>query len=715
MALVVTGACLGLLAIASVDAKAACQPFKFVGAAGSGQRSGDNLKSYHGVGDMLDVFYNNVTIDNGIPQSMIPLVDVKYGAVGVNPFDASGWEAVAAGANGLNAAGFPIGNGFWNSVGDGSRWLVDFVDRHSKSRCRSKTKLILAGYSQGAAVVNFAWKSMSHKQRSTVARLVVFGDPLFTDFPNAYIDYDTTRSGAAMAGPLHDAILDAAKWRNSDPVISFCNKGDLVCQGNRHAFGLIGGPSTFNPIGVSTNNHSLASYVSNGLIKVAKAMLTNKLKLKQLAATPVVDDSRKGPSDIVFAVDTTGSMSNEIDVARDSVNSMAAKLAATAPDFRVALVEYRDYDEYDPDDYQSRVVLPFTTDLNALRDGLDSLHASGGGDWEESVYSGIRSALNIGFRPGAKKSVIVLGDAPPKSPEPLTGLTGDSVVAEALAAGPVQVFGVCAISDESDWDSFRSVVTRTGGVLFNLNDYGSYAFASSRQLANGVAHATPMAVPSKIADATSDALSEALLDAVAATSVSPVASVMAPSSAIQGRPTRLRSAIHSDEVPTRIDWDLNGDGEYETVGAGGSIATTFANTGLVTVAARYTLGDGVVSVGRATIDVRPPVSIGKGKGLIGSVSHLRVRNSRRSRTVTFTYLRKAITQPLPTFTVRNRRNRVVGGAVAMGSGKRIKVRIRLSRSSTRRGRYALVGEAWSQLDSSRVVRQKRQMAKLRLR
>jgi hypothetical protein len=90
--------------------------------------------------------------------------------------------------------------------------------------------------------------------------------------------------------------------------------------------------------------------------------------------------------------------------------SIATHIRQTDPNanLRIGLVAYRDIG----DDYVTR---PFglTGDLDAVYRELSTYEASGGGDAPEDVAAGLRDALGMRWRAGAKKLVFVVGDAPP--------------------------------------------------------------------------------------------------------------------------------------------------------------------------------------------------------------------------------------------------------------------------------------------------------------
>jgi hypothetical protein len=117
--------------------------------------------------------------------------------------------------------------------------------------------------------------------------------------------------------------------------------------------------------------------------------------------------------DLVFAVDTTGSMGGLLDGAKRTVWSIASHIRQVDPnaDLRVGLVAYRDLgDEYVTKD------LPLTTDLDAVFAELSSYVAAGGGDEPEDVDAALYDAVHkMAWRDDAKKMIFLVGDAPPAS------------------------------------------------------------------------------------------------------------------------------------------------------------------------------------------------------------------------------------------------------------------------------------------------------------
>lgn len=117
--------------------------------------------------------------------------------------------------------------------------------------------------------------------------------------------------------------------------------------------------------------------------------------------------------DVLFLVDSTGSMADEIDVLKANILSMAAKIAAlpAQPDVRFALVAYRDRG----DAYITQVS-DFTADVGMFQTTLNQLRADGGGDYPESLNEALHRALyDVTWRgDNAAKLIILVADAPPQ-------------------------------------------------------------------------------------------------------------------------------------------------------------------------------------------------------------------------------------------------------------------------------------------------------------
>lgn len=120
--------------------------------------------------------------------------------------------------------------------------------------------------------------------------------------------------------------------------------------------------------------------------------------------------------DVVFAIDATGSMQDDIDQLR---KEWVPKLIAALKDFneiRLGLLLYRDY----PDNFRYKSIpvkfFDFTESVQTFERNLNSFVIKGteGGDIPEAVYEALYGSLEFySWAPDAQKKIILIGDAEP--------------------------------------------------------------------------------------------------------------------------------------------------------------------------------------------------------------------------------------------------------------------------------------------------------------
>jgi len=183
---------------------------------------------------------------------------------------------------------------------------------------------------------------------------------------------------------------------------------------------------------------------------------------------PLIQTSQDGAQiDVVFAVDTTGSMGGLIDGAKRTVWSIANHIRKSdaKATLRIGLVAYRDVgDDYITKDFA------LTTDLDAVFAELSSFQADGGGDVPENVDAALDITLHkMKWRPGAKKLVFLVGDAPPAS-------RGDVPTFDVLAreAGEKQIIinTIRAGHDQETAMAFQQIASLGGGEFSSIQQDG---------------------------------------------------------------------------------------------------------------------------------------------------------------------------------------------------------------------------------------------------
>jgi hypothetical protein len=115
--------------------------------------------------------------------------------------------------------------------------------------------------------------------------------------------------------------------------------------------------------------------------------------------------------DLVFLVDATGSMGDEIAKLKSSMRAMADQLSQLpgSPDVCYGLVTYRDRG----DAYLTRSH-DFTNDLPAFQAALGRVQAQGGGDTPEALNEALSETVHgLSWRQDAVRLVVLVADAPP--------------------------------------------------------------------------------------------------------------------------------------------------------------------------------------------------------------------------------------------------------------------------------------------------------------
>ncbi len=182
------------------------------------------------------------------------------------------------------------------------------------------------------------------------------------------------------------------------------------------------------------------------------------------------------PLDVLFLLDATGSMGDEIDRLKETIDKVARRLSALdpAPALRFGMTLYRDRGD-------AFVVAThdFTDDVERFRTALAGVVADGGGDYAEALDEGLAAALaEPAWRDPAEavQLVFLVADAPPHVGRSVPVPYPESV-REATARG-IKVFPVA--SSEADDQAelvFRQIAQATGAPFVFLS-YGAAGAAT---------------------------------------------------------------------------------------------------------------------------------------------------------------------------------------------------------------------------------------------
>ena len=217
VAVAATGLGLSGLVVGTAAATPGCGDYHWIGAAGSGQRDAAGLQSNGGMGSVVFQSYQQLSSALAADGKTITAEAVQYPAAPVSlEGGLGGWM------------------GFMDSVEVGADAAAEQFTAFTE-RCPA-TKVVLAGYSQGAMVIHRNLHDLAENPNVAAALLIADGDRL----PG-----DTTvnlGSAAVVPGPgmgvaqehsfLADAPTDPLPVSIGSRTISVCDVGDPVCDYN---------------------------------------------------------------------------------------------------------------------------------------------------------------------------------------------------------------------------------------------------------------------------------------------------------------------------------------------------------------------------------------------------------------------------------------------------------------------------------------------------
>ena len=170
-------------------------------------------------------------------------------------------------------------------------------------------------------------------------------------------------------------------------------------------------------------------------------------------------DVSKPTIDVVFVLDTTGSMSEEIESVKSTLKTVLSRLDEGVK-IRVGLVEYKDQ----TDDLVTKTY-PLTSDIKSLSASIAKLSADGGGDTPEDVNSGLSVAVSqMQWNDKATaRLAFLIADAPPHLD--YADSTSYSASAKRAAEKGIKVFTVAASGMDAVGQAvFRQIAQLTGGT-----------------------------------------------------------------------------------------------------------------------------------------------------------------------------------------------------------------------------------------------------------
>ncbi len=184
---------------------------------------------------------------------------------------------------------------------------------------------------------------------------------------------------------------------------------------------------------------------------------------KKVVRMEVGRDSAKALADLVFVIDTTGSMNDKIDALIETCQSFVDRLATKRIDWAAAVVGFGDLTV----EGDRIVATPFSSNAERVKGLLRGLpRYSGGGNEGESSLEALQAALDLaGYRPEAMKVVVLITDEPALQKK----------IRPAAMTGRLREAGAIAFVLSPKINYFRSMAADTGGQWWDVDSGGDFS------------------------------------------------------------------------------------------------------------------------------------------------------------------------------------------------------------------------------------------------
>ena len=370
-----------------------------------------------------------------------------------------------------------MGNTYGKSVKEGVAELRTYLDiRHRK--CPNEF-FILGGVSQGAQVVGQALPSISSGVKDKIVFNMLFGDPkLYLPegegiFPPACRNEKLSAYRREIANcHVDNGALGARKpflpSEDNSKTGLWCLANDYVCGSSKFVWDVEGHGKYANNNGPIDDGVREAA---NRLKNAAKLASQNDPGIND---KPLNNNMGTTGTDVVFVLDTTGSMMSYIDQMKTFIRNYSSKIKEI--NGRVGLVVYRDAG----DEYTAEKLSDLQTDTTDLLNKLESVSADGGGDGPEAALHASMVAMNeMKWQKGATKAIILLTDAGYHEPDKVDGSTLAAVAKRSLEIDPVNIYPV--VGDYLK-NSYTDIAKQTSGQVIASGDENDIVAALDKAL-----------------------------------------------------------------------------------------------------------------------------------------------------------------------------------------------------------------------------------------
>ncbi len=180
--------------------------------------------------------------------------------------------------------------------------------------------------------------------------------------------------------------------------------------------------------------------------------------------------------DVVFMIDTTGSMDPYIDEVKHNIIRIIENILEYSPKIRMGCVAYKDHGDEGEDEYYLTKILPLTFDRKEIIGFMQSagLYIGEGGGGPEAVECALREAVAFTWDRMAPQAIILIGDKPPHGVmdglKHCTKMRDYRKEVKALKTKGIKIYPILCNNISETEGNFRWMANETGGAFFYLKE-----------------------------------------------------------------------------------------------------------------------------------------------------------------------------------------------------------------------------------------------------
>ena len=179
-----------------------------------------------------------------------------------------------------------------------------------------------------------------------------------------------------------------------------------------------------------------------------------------------------GVLDLVFVIDSTGSMGDEVSVVKNSIQNYANQLAESNIPYYISLIDFSNDGSNNGKFNYYHINFDFTNDNSEILSGISGLSLKGGSD--EPAYSALINGLDeLHWGDDSVKRVILIGDETPwDEPSSTTGFDYDDAL-NSLTEREIVLYSVA--TGGTDISIFESLATATNGSYYRSSTSSDFS------------------------------------------------------------------------------------------------------------------------------------------------------------------------------------------------------------------------------------------------